>query len=222
MGRYRHLTIEEREEIMCLRRQGAGVRAIARAIGRSPSTVSRELARNSCKRFYRASSAQRRSEGRRAACRRPRVLDAPALCAAVQEAILERRWSPEEVAGRLALELGGPVVSASPIYRAIHRRDLDTLALRHTARGLAGRFRRRGKAPKKRGGKPSSGARSRSAGRSPSALRRPSPARARVTGRPTPSLGRPAGRAWSRSWTAGAATSSAGWPPLGAPRTCAP
>ena len=48
MGRYSHLTIEEREEIMCMRREGRGVGDIARAIGRDKSTVSRELARNSC------------------------------------------------------------------------------------------------------------------------------------------------------------------------------
>ena len=42
-------------------------------------------------------------------------------------------------------------MSASTIYRAIRRRDLDTPDLRRTARGLAGRLRRRGKAPKKRG-----------------------------------------------------------------------
>ena len=64
MGRYSHLTIEEREDVMCLRRQGKGVSEIARSIGRDKSTVSRELARNSCARFYRASTAQRRYEAR--------------------------------------------------------------------------------------------------------------------------------------------------------------
>ncbi|HIT52140.1 MAG TPA: helix-turn-helix domain-containing protein, partial [Candidatus Aveggerthella excrementigallinarum] len=46
MGRYTHLTIEEREDIMCLRREGAGVGRIAREIGRDKSTVSRELRRD--------------------------------------------------------------------------------------------------------------------------------------------------------------------------------
>ena len=52
-----------------MRRDGRGVFEIARAIGRSKSTVSRELKRNSCERFYRASTAQRAtpSGGRRAA-----------------------------------------------------------------------------------------------------------------------------------------------------------
>ncbi|MEM5461938.1 helix-turn-helix domain-containing protein, partial [Paraburkholderia phytofirmans] len=42
----RYLSFAEREEIGLLSFQGIGVREIARRIGRSPSTVSRELARN--------------------------------------------------------------------------------------------------------------------------------------------------------------------------------
>ncbi len=67
MGHQVHLTLREREDIMLMRRDGRGVSEIARAIGRSKSTVSRELKRNSCERFYRASTAQRRYEGRRLA-----------------------------------------------------------------------------------------------------------------------------------------------------------
>src|SRR4051794_26947371 len=58
----RYLSFAEREEIALLRVQGAGVREIARRIGRSPSTVSRELRRNAATRggrlAYRASIAQ--------------------------------------------------------------------------------------------------------------------------------------------------------------------
>lgn len=42
----RYLSLLERERIAALRRMGLGVRAIARELGRSPSTVSRELKRN--------------------------------------------------------------------------------------------------------------------------------------------------------------------------------
>ena len=58
----RYLSFAEREEIALLRVQGGGVRSIARQIGRSPSTVSRELRRNAATRCgkleYRASVAQ--------------------------------------------------------------------------------------------------------------------------------------------------------------------
>jgi IS30 family transposase len=69
----RYLSLAEREEIAVLRAQGAGVREIARRLGRDPSTVSRELRRNAATRGgrldYRASVAQWHSELR---ARRPK------------------------------------------------------------------------------------------------------------------------------------------------------
>ncbi|WP_186315519.1 IS30 family transposase [Catellatospora sichuanensis] len=70
----RYLSFEEREEIALLRVQGRGVREIARAVGRDPSTVSRELRRNAATRAgrldYRASVAQWKAE---LVARRPKV-----------------------------------------------------------------------------------------------------------------------------------------------------
>jgi IS30 family transposase len=58
----RYLSFAEREEIALLNVQGKGVREIARAIGRDPGTISRELRRNAATRSgssgYRASVAQ--------------------------------------------------------------------------------------------------------------------------------------------------------------------
>ena len=148
MGQYTHLTLEEREEIMVMRRGGAGVGEIARATGRDKSTISRELARNSSRAGragYRASAAQRRYEARRRSCRRRRLLDDPGLARLVTAKIAEGRWSPEQVAGRIALERPEMSVSASTIYRAINDRRLDPPELRRTARGLKGRLRHKGK-----------------------------------------------------------------------------
>ena len=62
----RYLSFGEREEIAVLRAEGLGVRAIARRLGRSPSTISRELRRNAATRGgkleYRASVAQWKAE----------------------------------------------------------------------------------------------------------------------------------------------------------------
>ena len=62
----RYLSFREREEIAIARAQGAGVRDIARRLGRDPSTVSRELRRNAATRGgkldYRASVAQWKAE----------------------------------------------------------------------------------------------------------------------------------------------------------------
>ena len=45
-GRYRHLTFEEREQIVVWRLEGLSQTAMARRVGRSSSTINRELARN--------------------------------------------------------------------------------------------------------------------------------------------------------------------------------
>lgn len=70
----RYLSLPEREEIAILKATGVGVRAIARALGRSPSTISRELRRNAATRGgkldYRASVAQWKAE---LFARRPKV-----------------------------------------------------------------------------------------------------------------------------------------------------
>ena len=70
----RYLTFCEREEIALLRAQQCGVREIARRLGRSPSTISRELGRNAATRGgtlqYRATVAQWKAER---AAQRPKV-----------------------------------------------------------------------------------------------------------------------------------------------------
>ncbi len=70
----RYLSFAEREEIALLRAQSCGVREIARRLGRSPSTISRELRRNAATRGgnleYRATAAQWHSDRR---ARRPKI-----------------------------------------------------------------------------------------------------------------------------------------------------
>ncbi len=70
----RYLCFAEREDIALLRAEGKGVREIAREIGRSPSTISRELRRNAATRGgkleYRPSVAQWHAEQR---AKRPKV-----------------------------------------------------------------------------------------------------------------------------------------------------
>lgn len=64
---YSQLAEPERYTVSVLRRQGLSVRAIAKTLERSPSTVSRELTRNSCHTTdgaYRPSKAQEWTNGR--------------------------------------------------------------------------------------------------------------------------------------------------------------
>ena len=142
MRHHAHLTLSEREDIMIMRREGRKITEIAEAIGRDKSTVSRELRRNSCQRFYRASTAQARYESRRGACRRGRILDDAELFSLVGAKFLEEQWSPEQIEGRLALELGSSPVSDTTIYRAIAAGAFDGLI---GGRRAACRLRRKGR-----------------------------------------------------------------------------
>jgi IS30 family transposase len=107
----RYLSFAEREEIAVLRARDAGVREIARAIGRSPSTISRELRRNAATRSggleYRASTAQWHADRR---SRRPK----PAKLAANPEL---RRYVQDRLAGAVqrpdGVVVDGPAVEWS-------------------------------------------------------------------------------------------------------------
>lgn len=104
MKNYTRLTLAEREEVSRGLCQGHSQRAIARALGRSPATISRELARNAWSRGrYRAHAAQRRyrRRRRRAASRR---LDRDARLRAWVLQRLRWRWSPQQIARRLKAE----------------------------------------------------------------------------------------------------------------------
>jgi IS30 family transposase len=94
------LTLSEREEISRGIASGRSVRSIALRLGRSPSTVSRELTRNGGLRSYRAHAAEQAAWDR---ARRPKLckllLNRP--LARTVATLLRQRWSPWQIAGRL-------------------------------------------------------------------------------------------------------------------------
>ena len=96
----RSLTAVEREEISRGVAAGDSSRAIAKRLGRAPSTVSRELARNGDRSRYRAQCADAAAD-RRAARPKPSKLAVEPRLRAVVEAKLTLRWSPEQIAGWL-------------------------------------------------------------------------------------------------------------------------
>jgi len=105
MAPYRRLTETEREEISRQLATGRSRRAIAASLGRAPSTIARELARNAATpETYRATVAQARATEQARARRRPRRLDAHPRLRDYVVRRLRQRWSPEQIARRLLIE----------------------------------------------------------------------------------------------------------------------
>lgn len=101
----RHLTLEERVEIYRLKSEGFSIRSIGKQIGRNHSVVSLELNRNLKVFLY------------------------------VRDKLRSDKWTPEQIAGRLSLDLPGESISYETIYQYIYglgRRDkLWTHLVRH-------------------------------------------------------------------------------------------
>lgn len=93
---YTHITQEERYQIYALKKAGINQSKIAETIGRSPSTISRELKRNQGLRGYRPHQAQLKSSERRAV--NARRVDS-VIWAFAREKLLEE-WSPEQISGQ--------------------------------------------------------------------------------------------------------------------------
>lgn len=96
------LTLAEREEISLGLRRGARLTTIAIELGRSVSTVSREVAANGGRSDYRAWRAHERAY-HRSLRPKPRKLAHPRLAAEVTRG-LRAWWSPDEISRRLRLE----------------------------------------------------------------------------------------------------------------------
>jgi IS30 family transposase len=120
---YHQLTREERYFISTRLRSGASMRAIALEMGRSASTISREVARNATRYdgAYRPSKAQQYSQARRRRCRRWTLFSGDDWC--LVHSFLSKKWSPEQIAGRLRRR-GELQISYRTIYRHILRDKL--------------------------------------------------------------------------------------------------
>ena len=110
----RCLSMAEREEISRGVAAGEPCRQIAERLGRAPSTVSRELARNGGRHRYRAQAADAAAFRRGQRPKRAKLVVEPRLRAVV-EAKLSQRWSPEQIAGWLPL-----AYPQDPVMRVSH------------------------------------------------------------------------------------------------------
>lgn len=117
------LTEEERDRIAVLRGQRIGVREIGRLLDREHSTILRELRRNRFGQAYNAIHAQKLAEERKSNAGRRHPLKDPQTYSYVLEKLKEG-WSPEQIAGRLALEKGGKMLCHETIYHFIYTKAL--------------------------------------------------------------------------------------------------
>ena len=153
------LSVEEREEISRGLAAGLSLRAIAAGLGRSASTVSREVAGNGGRRRYRATVADQAAWARSTRPKACKLATNPVLAGIVTEK-LQRRWSPQQIAGWLKLTYPddpGMHVSHESIYRTLFVQSRGALRKELTAYLRTGRVIRRShgmRLPDGRGARP--------------------------------------------------------------------
>lgn len=142
----RYLSEDERVRLADLRRERRTMREIAVLMGRSPSTISRELRRGTDGGGrYRPFEAHRRALGRRRLHRPSRLANDQELRDWVSRKLLAR-WSPEQVSRSLRRAFPdepGRWLCAETIYQAVYRPDLGGLSRELPGRVLHQRRRQR-------------------------------------------------------------------------------
>lgn len=122
VARADHLSVDEREVISRGISAQLSFQAIAASLGRSPSTVSREVQRNGGRDAYRAVAAQERADDQRTRPKQSLLVRNLVLRGRVVD-WLEQEWSPQQIAQRLRLEHEGDpdmMVSHETIYRSVY------------------------------------------------------------------------------------------------------
>ena len=140
-----HLSLQEREALWLGLERKETLRSMARRLRRSPSTVSRELARHGGRKEYRPSVAEQRAKRWR---RRPKVrkLRQRRELARRVEAGLLQRWSPQQISHRLRQERPNDPhwrVSHETIYQSLYVQGRGGLRKELASALRSGRARRR-------------------------------------------------------------------------------
>lgn len=139
------LSLAEREEISRGLAKGSTLTAIAAQLGRSTSTISREVRRNSTPTGYRAVRADRMADARTKRPRPPMLARRPELRAVVEQRLAER-WSPQQISRRLELDFpddSSMRVSHETIYTSLFVQAKGGLPGHLTVHLRTGRVRRR-------------------------------------------------------------------------------
>jgi transposase, IS30 family len=116
---YNHLTWDERYHIEELKREGFCQAEIAKKLGRSRATISRELRRNIGERGYRTKQAHEKAQKRLSERGSSNVKRINRITwDYVTKHLIEGQWSPEQICGRLRLQ-GLGAISPETIYQKI-------------------------------------------------------------------------------------------------------
>lgn len=144
---YKHLALDERVEIYALFKQGRSLREIGKKVGRDVGTVSRELKRNKsrCDRPYTPVKAQENATRRTVKQRTKAPLKNPETYFYVKEKLVEEKWSPETIAGRIKTDKPGLSVCHETIYEYIHGKGKRQKLWKYLAEGHKKRRKRKGR-----------------------------------------------------------------------------
>jgi len=125
MREYRQLTEEDRIEIYAMKQAGKKQNEIALRLSVHPSTISRELIRNTGKRGYRPKQAQQKVLHRRSTARKAVKMTSNTIN--YIECKLRQEHSPEQIAERMKFDStwSGPTVSHERIYQHIWHNKAD-------------------------------------------------------------------------------------------------
>ena len=145
-----HTTAEQRYTIFRMRQDGYTLAQIGRVIGKSPSSVCREIARNSDRRDgkYKPEQAQRKADRRKALKPHYHKLSEEMMAVIIDR--LNKDWSPEEISGRCRFE-GIDMVSHETIYQFIYTDKQHGGNLYKKLRRKGHRYQHRGSEYRRRG-----------------------------------------------------------------------
>ena len=142
---YNHFTLDERILLQNFLKSGKSIREIAGILGRSPSSVSREIRRNHSRTCYAPYKANRMAKARKQIASIRTLLPDTLEFEYVREK-LQKFWSPETICGRWGLDHPGrKSIHYSTIYRHIHAGLLPEITAKKN-------LRRRGKRSKSKAG----------------------------------------------------------------------
>lgn len=120
---YKHLTKEERYIIYEMRLKGKSIQVIADCLGRAKSTISAELKRNKESDKYMPCTAHEKYQDRLHKSDICKIDQYPELLDHITDTMVNKKWSPDVIAGRIKLENNLPNISTETIYNYVYNSD---------------------------------------------------------------------------------------------------